>query len=163
MRYINQIDISKISFMPCPIFQELKPLCFLRKLKDCLPYSEAGWFFRSSLLGLGMGGWFSCLTAADKAKRSLCPSLQAVCKLQWNFEQVKQHIVCVADVSITSSSVIMDFPSSNYETEMTSICFYWWWHLNSVWCSQNKKCSIFIFSLRTEVQIKASSVFMACT
>lgn len=101
VRYINQIDISKILFIPCPIFQELKSLCFLRKLKDCLLYSEAGWFFGSILLGLG-GGWFACLIAADKAKRPLCACLQAVCELQWNSEQVKQHIICVADVLITA-------------------------------------------------------------
>lgn len=131
VRYINQIDISRLSFMTCPVFQELKSLCFLRKLKDFLPYSEAGWFFGSSLLSLG-GGWFACLIAADKAKRPLCPSLQAVCELQWNSEQVKQHIICVADVLITSSSVVVDFLSSSNETEMTSRCFYWWWHLNGV-------------------------------
>lgn len=85
----------------------------------------------SSLPGLG-GGLFAFLIAADKAKRPLCPFLQAVCELQWNFEQVKQHIVCVADVLVTNSSAV-DFLSSNCETGMTSICFYWWWrHLSGI-------------------------------
>lgn len=84
----------------------------------------------SSLSGLGVG-LFAFLIAADRAERPLCPLLQAVCELQRNSEQVKQHIICVADVLVTSSSVV-DFLSSNCERGMTSVCFYWWWHLNGI-------------------------------
>lgn len=100
----------------------------MRKLKDCLPYSEAiVFFFCSGLLSLeACGGFqgFAYLIAADKAKRALSPSLPAVCELQWNSEQVKQHVTCVADVQKTSFSVVMYFLSVNCEIE-TSKYFYW--------------------------------------
>lgn len=165
-RHINQIDIFNILFMPCPVSQEIKPLHFLRKLKDffCLIQKRHG-FSCSCLLGLegGMGiVWLlDCSWQSRKTSLSLhFKILQAVCELQWNFEQVKQHIICDADVLITRFSVVMDFLSSNYETEMTTISFYWWWHLSCAWCSQNEKKSL---SLRTDMQIRIYSVFKGCT
>lgn len=41
--------------MLCPVFQDVNLLHVLRKLKDCLPYSEAVVFFCSGLLSLEGG------------------------------------------------------------------------------------------------------------
>lgn len=80
--YINQINISKILFMLCPVFQEVNLLHFLRKLKDCLPYSEAiVFFFCSGLLSLeGCGGlWGVCLLDCSWQSKKSSFSLSSSC------------------------------------------------------------------------------------
>lgn len=58
VRYINQIDISKMLFVLCPVFQELKSLCVLRMLRLFALFRDRVFFWFKFVR---FGGWLVCL------------------------------------------------------------------------------------------------------